>query len=163
MTTAETLPAFELRLARPEDRDFVVGLAVESFADLGDYRATIESWIAAREVASIVAVADGVPCGFALIAVRRSIGFVRRVHAELLAIAVEPGSRRRGIARRLLARAELTAKGFDAQEVRLHTAESNRAARNLFGAAGYVACGGTATSYPNGQRALELRRPLRCA
>ncbi len=151
----------ELRLGRTEDRAFVLDLAAATFAELGDYRATMASWLDAPEVVTLIVSVDGVRLGFALVAARRPIGFARRPSAELLAIALEPGARGRGLGALLLERAELVARGFDAEEMRLHTADSNLRAQGFFGAAGYARRRSRPLTYPNGQHALELARPLR--
>lgn len=153
--------AVELRLARGEDRDFVVDLAVETFSPLGDYRATMQSWLDGPDSVAIIAEEGGVRLGFALLAARRAIGFGRRLSAELLAIALEPRARGRGIGRRLLARAELVARGWDADEMRLHTAASNERAQRFFAAAGYVPREAGPSAYPSGEAALAFAHALR--
>jgi ribosomal protein S18 acetylase RimI-like enzyme len=61
----------------------------------------------------------------------------------------------------LLERAERLARGFDADEIRLHTAASNLRAQRFFIKAGYVLSDGGPSSYPNGEAALAFVHALR--
>ena len=151
----------ELRLGRLEDRDFVIELAVDTFATLGDYRSTMQSWLDGPDSVAIIANEHGARLGFALLAARRAIGFGRRPNAELLAIALLPQARGRGVGRLLLDRAELVARGWDADEMRLHTARSNIRAQRFFRAARYEPRDGAASTYPSGEGALAFARSLR--
>lgn len=151
----------ELRLARDDDRAFIVELCTRTFADLGDYRDTVASWLDGQDAVAIIALALDERLGFALLAARRAIGFGRRPSAELLAIALVPGARGRGVGRRLLARAELVARGWDATEMRLHTADSNARAQRFFAAAGYEPRPAGTSAYPSGETALAYVRALR--
>ncbi len=138
----------------------MVELAGRTFVDLGDYRSIIEHWLDAPRVRGLLAVEGGVTQGFALVARHRGVGFFRSVRAELVAIALEPDARGRGIGAQLLRAAEREAVDFGAGEMWLHTADENRVARAFFAAAGYRPKLGRQTSYPNGQSAIELRREL---
>lgn len=151
----------ELRLARADDRGFVVDLCARTFADLGDYRATVAGWLDDADTVGIVAAEAQQQLGAALIAARRKIGFGRRPAAELLAIALRPAARGRGIGRLLLERAERVARGWDATEMRLHTADSNQRAQRFFIAAGYERRAANTTAYPSGETALAFSRVLR--
>lgn len=61
--------------------------------------------------------------------------------AELLAIAVDPKVRRRGLGGTLLAAAETAARGAGAHRIILEVAEGNAAAAALYAAAGYARIG----------------------
>src|SRR3569832_254787 len=82
-----------LRLARDEDRGFIVDLCARTFASLGDYRATVTSWLDGPDSVGIVADQASERIGIALLAARRAIGFGRRPAAERLAIALGPAAR----------------------------------------------------------------------
>ena len=151
----------ELRLGRLEDRAFIVELAVATFAALGDYRETMLAWLDGSDSVAIVADESGDRLGFALLAARRAIGFARRPNAELLAIALSPAHQGHGIGGLLLARAELVARGWDADEMRLHTAQSNVRAQTFFRAAGYQPRASGTSTYPSGEAALAFARALR--
>jgi ribosomal protein S18 acetylase RimI-like enzyme len=150
-----------LRLARDEDRGFIVDLCARTFASLGDYRATVTSWLDGPDTVGVVADAGAERLGVALLAARRAIGFGRRPAAELLAIALVPAARGRGIGRLLLARAERIARAWDAAEMRLHTADSNLRGQRFFAAAGYEPRPSSTSAYPSGETALAYARPLR--
>jgi [ribosomal protein S18]-alanine N-acetyltransferase len=96
------------------------------------------------------------PGGFA-------VGRVAADEAELLTLAVAPEVRRRGLGRRLLAAFEAEARARGARSVVLEVAETNAAARELYGGAGYASAGYRRDYYgPAGARvgALVLRKPL---
>jgi ribosomal protein S18 acetylase RimI-like enzyme len=150
-----------LRLLRDEDRGFIVDLCARTFASLGDYRATVASWLDGPDTVGIVADAGDDRLGLALLAARRAIGFGRRPAAELLAIALVPAARGRGVGRLLLERAERIARAWDATEMRLHTADSNLRAQRFFTAAGYEPRPAGTSAYPTGETALAYARPLR--
>jgi ribosomal-protein-alanine N-acetyltransferase len=84
--------------------------------------------------------------------------------AELLTIAVLPGQRRRGLARRLLGRVLDAAGAYGAAALFLEVAENNAAARNLYLNEGFAEVGrrpgyyGEATA--NATAAIIMRRPL---
>jgi ribosomal-protein-alanine N-acetyltransferase len=84
--------------------------------------------------------------------------------AELLTIAVAPTARRRGNGRLLLAGIEAECAARGAVEIFLEVAESNRAARRLYAAAGYGQVGFRRDYYTEGGRrrvsALVLRKVL---
>lgn len=138
----------------------MVDLAEETFAALGDYRAIIDQWLDLPRVRARIAVEGGRRVGFVIVAQHRSLGFWRPVTAELVAIVLEPWARGRGLGSHLLRAAEDEACAFEAREMRLHTAHDNVVARALFETAGYEVRDGRSIYYPNGQPALELRRPL---
>jgi GNAT superfamily N-acetyltransferase len=144
-----------------QDADFIIEVAAATFAELGDYRTIITQWLAEPAVSSAIACRGHEKHGFALVACHRPLGFRRRVTAELVAIAVVEGSRARGIGGLLLAGAEAIARGWDASEMRLHTARRNLVAQRFFARAGYQARKAATTSYPSGEPALALSRRLR--
>jgi len=144
-----------------EDRAFIVELTCGTFAELGDYRATVLAWLDGPDTVAVVATGAGERLGFALVAARRTIGFGRRPSAELLAIALPLPARGRGVGRLLLERAELVARGWGADEMRLHTADSNHHAQRFFAAAGYVRVASATSVYPSGETALPFARALR--
>lgn len=152
--------AVELRLGRRDDRDFIAELCAQTFTELGDYRATVHAWLDGPDAVAVVATRTGERLGVALVAARRAIGFGRRPDAELLAIALRPAARGRGVGRVLLARAETVARGWDAREMRLHTADSNVRAQRFFRAAGYAPRPAATTAYPSGETALAFARVL---
>lgn len=150
-----------LRRGDRGDRGFIVGLARDTFVAFGEYGEIVSRWLDASGAVSIVARAGERRIGFAVIAPHRLLGVLRPRFAELVAIAVEPGNRTRGVGRCLLERAELIARTWDAGEVRLHTAHENAIAQRFFSRAGYRPLDSAPSFYPNGQSALEMARALR--
>lgn len=160
MVAPRSACAVSCRIGRAEDRDYITGLAARTFVDFGDYRAIIDQWLDAPRVSSLLLEESDERRGFALVAEHRALGFWRSPSAELVAIALEPDARGRGLGSLLLQAAEAAACGFGAREMRLHTADQNHVARVFFAAAGYREREGRTTYYPNGQPAIELRRSL---
>jgi len=154
-------PALELRRGARADRAYVIALARECFARFGDYGEIIARWLDASGAVTVIAHDGDARVGFALIAPHRWLGIFRPRFAELVAIAVEPERRARGVGRCLLERAELVARTWDAAEVRLHTAQENGGAQRFFARAGYRRVPADPSYYPNGQEALEMARVLR--
>src|SRR5262245_31495363 len=100
MHARTTLPIL-LRLSRPDDLAFVASLSGDAFSQFGDYRDPISAWFQNPSVFTVVAEDGPALAGFAM------LGFVRERPnetwvADLLAIAVKPGARRRGVGRRLI-------------------------------------------------------------
>jgi ribosomal protein S18 acetylase RimI-like enzyme len=149
-----------LRRGAVDDHPYVISLATRAFAEFGEYDEIIAEWLGSSGVVSIIATEVGARRGFALVAPRRALGFRRSVGAELVAIAVSEAARGRGVGRALLERAELIARTWAANEMRLHTAVSNLGAQRFFSSAGYRSRETTESFYPNGQRALEFAKPL---
>jgi ribosomal-protein-alanine N-acetyltransferase len=85
---------------------------------------------AALTAASATILVTDAAAGFAL-------GRVAGPEAELLTLAVEPETRRRGIGRRLIAGFESAAACRDAREIFLEVAATNAAARALYAGEGY--------------------------
>ena len=85
--------------------------------------------------------------------------------AELQAITVDPGMRRRGVARQLLARLIATAEAWGSERMLLEVRGNNHGAQALYRAMGFVVDGRRANYYPTktGQRedALLMSRVLK--
>ncbi len=143
-------PPFSLRPASREDRSFVRSLAGDVFGHLGDYRATLVSWLEDPEAVSRVATLDNEPVGFAIAAPVGWPGAPARV--DLVAVAVRAEHRRQGLGRTLV-RAVL-----DVRPAGLHVAADNLAARALFEAEGFAYEPGDDLEYPDGRPALRMGR-----
>jgi ribosomal-protein-alanine N-acetyltransferase len=102
---------------------------------------------------ALVASEGGEPVGLLLLGLAAD-------EAEILALAVLPAARRRGIGRALVAAACSRAAARGAQRLLLEVAEGNAAARALYGALGFVPVGRRRGYYPGGGDALVLARPL---
>ena len=94
----------------------------------------------------------------------RSVGFVavevKGDRAHLLAIAVVPDLRGRGVGQRLLTTAERSATERGARSVHLETGEANVEAMSLFVAAGYERVGRVPRYYDTGYDALRFVKKL---
>jgi ribosomal protein S18 acetylase RimI-like enzyme len=132
----------------------MVALGAAAFARFGDYDSIIREFLARNEVTSWVAEAAGERVGFALVE-RPAIlpGF-----ADLVAIAVEEGHRRRGIARSLLAEVVADSERRSEPVLALTVAEDNPAAIALFRQCGFRMVPGTIGRYAGGQRSRRMVR-----
>lgn len=124
---------FRIRTARPADAGRLAELERVCFADPWTAEGLLELIESGHGVA-LVGEERGVVAGYAL---ARYIADT----AEILNLAVEPASRRRGLARRLLQDivAALAARGVG--EVYLEVRESNAPARRLYEARGFRLAG----------------------
>ncbi|MEW5700933.1 MAG: GNAT family N-acetyltransferase [Candidatus Zixiibacteriota bacterium] len=80
--------------------------------------------------------------------------------ARLYSIAVHPGHRGRGIARRLLHQCEQVARAQGCRSLRLEVRVENVSARRLYATSRYALVGRTADYYEDGGEALRFERPL---
>lgn len=101
----------------------------------------------------VLAAEGGVPVGFVL--ARRAAD-----EAEILALAVVPERRRRGVGRALLEACLEALAGQGVGRVFLEVAADNAGARALYGAAGFVSAGLRRNYYGAGRDALLLVRAL---
>jgi len=153
-----------LRPGQRGDRPFIRALAADAFAAYGDYGPLLLEWFATPGVEATIAEDGGQPVGLTLVAFVADPEAAGFWVADVLAIAVAPSSRRRGLGRRLLqavlARVVEAARRWPVRAVRLSVAEDNAPARALFAGAGFQYTGRAESFYPRGQRALHMRRPL---
>jgi len=173
-------PGWLVRPATPADRGFVRTLAAEVFAPYGDYGRLVPEWMAGAGVRTLIATEAMEPAGFAVTCMSRvpstraplgapslgADGADACLAVDLMAIAIEPGRQRRGLGRWLL---EVVVEGaqdlaattdLPIVEVTLTVAEDNAIARHLFASAGFVAVGGGGGTYPGGQVAQQMARPI---
>ena len=102
------------------------------------------------------------PGTFGLIDAAGGMALVRVAYdeAELLTLAVQPDSRRRGLGRALLRAAMAAARHQGARSMVLEVSVHNAAARPLYADAGFVEVGQRPRYYADGADALILRAPL---
>lgn len=147
-----------IRDAVPSDIPFVGSLARAAFAPFGEYDHGLEEMLQDGAVARIAEEA-GRPVGFAMVLRLEPVDSF-----DLVALAVVPEVRRRGVGRALLedahAWALAAAEPCEEVEVLLDVAEVNVPARSLFESAGYRFVARDEGTYPDGQRALTMRRRL---
>jgi ribosomal-protein-alanine N-acetyltransferase len=112
--------------------------------------------------AEAIALMLGLPGGFALW--RPGEGFVlaraAAGEAEILALAVLPAARRRGLGTALMEAAMAAALAHGAAAMFLEVAEPNGAARALYRGLGFTEAGRRRRYYADGSDALVLRRDL---
>jgi ribosomal protein S18 acetylase RimI-like enzyme len=149
------------------DRAWMLALGGAAFADLGPYQEILAAWLQRAGVYAWIAEADGARVGFAMLGFyEERAGDVEVAVADLLALAVTPTHRRRGVASGLLrhvidAAAHGRAHGaHGASVLRLTVATDNHHAHALYLRHGFVDEEVAATSYPSGLVGRRMGRPL---
>jgi ribosomal protein S18 acetylase RimI-like enzyme len=148
-----------LRRANPSDGDFVGELSGKAFGVYGPYRSLVPRWFESESAITLLAVEKGKPVGFAMMG-RLVDDSEEKNRCELLAIAVEPEVRRRGIGRMLLGGIEREAGRLDEHILVLHTATDNISAQHLFKKNGFVTLSLKKHFYPSGQDAVMMMKVL---
>ncbi|HEX4825812.1 MAG TPA: GNAT family N-acetyltransferase [Candidatus Polarisedimenticolaceae bacterium] len=133
----------------------MIAAGVEAFARFGDYEPILRAFLGKDDVSSWIAEEDGHPAGFAL--VERPL--VLPGFADLVAIAVTPEHRRRGLAGGLLRAVVQDAERRGEPLLALTVAEDNAAAIALFTRHGFRMIPGSAGHYAGGQRSRRMVRP----
>jgi ribosomal protein S18 acetylase RimI-like enzyme len=148
-----------LRLHNTDDSAFIVEQA-RQFDRFGSYLEIFQRLLDGNRVLGVsgrveflVAELNGERAGFAAVEWTETAG---KIHG----IAVDPRSKRQGVARELLAEIQRRAVERGSQHLECLTAETdNSAAQALFVQNGFVNRG-VAGRYPNGQRAITLKFTL---
>lgn len=146
-----------VRPAKAGDAPFIRRLSRRAFQVYGPYGDTVVRWFASGMTATLIAFNGDIPAGFAIIGPSSEEDRVPHA-AELLALAVEPGQRRKGIGKALMGAIETIALQSGVQRILLHTSTDNVLARRLFEGQGYEVEGLKANFYPRGQDALLMCR-----
>jgi ribosomal protein S18 acetylase RimI-like enzyme len=155
--------AARVRAGGAADLGFLRALSREAFESFGDYERLLPEWARTPGIELTVAEDEGERVGIAL------LGFFedpqrKAAVADLLAIAVVPSHRGRGVGRRLLEAAIKRARELARVEVvcalRLTVADGNAVARRLFESAGLSYVPELEGQYPRGQRALRMELAL---
>ncbi len=173
-----------IRRGLPDDADWIRETAAGVYAELGDYRSIIPSWMSHPGVLTFVDADDsGHRHGFILVGfyeppgtagVSTAVGPVAaatedsdpsaRYVADLIAIAVAPEFQRQGSGKRLLEYAidlaTLAGRRVPVHEIRLTVAETNQVALGLFRRFGFEVLDAQHGTYDGGQRAIRMRRRL---
>lgn len=144
------MTAFAIRAGTARDREFVVDLgrrvsltSVSSRRPApaalveGAYERLVE-YVSERDHDMLIAETDGQPAGFALLLYDLPDEVTLSDQGFIAYMAVEPGRRRRGIGRALLARVEAAARGRGLPYLSLMVTEDNAAARELYAGAGFA-------------------------
>ena len=153
VAAAGDAPRAALVPVRPADALFLSHLHRSAFAPA-------EAWSA-----TVIALQLESPGGFGLLDPRGGMILGRAIarEAEVLTLAVEPGMRRGGIGRGLLAGAMVRARALDADAMFLEVAVNNDPAIGLYRAAGFEQVGLRRRYYADGTDALVMRVSLSAA
>jgi len=117
--------SLQIRQRRRADDEFIIRLGAQAFAEYDRQPALTMERLVQRGTTWLALRGDA-PLGFAC------VQSLEQAHVELCAIAVEEDARGQGIGRALLAHVELAAARAGQNEIRLHTAQSNLSAFELF-------------------------------
>lgn len=139
----------EVRGVRSTDMDFVRELSQQVFLEFSREPGARTLWMA-EHYTCLIAERSAARVGFAVLRLEP-----QRL-AELAAIAVTETERGRGVGHALLRAAELRARQHGAPGIRLHTADANVAALDLFLKAGYQIRRHLPRHYRNMYDACEL-------
>lgn len=153
-------PRILIEPAETSDVGFIRSLSQTVFSRYGPYDSLLSEWFLSGLMLTLKAMEKKVPKGFAMLGIIENDPNENRV-AELVAVAVEPGSQRMGIGEHLVAAALKSVEERFVEKVILHTEIDNFPAQTLFKKHGFVPCGRKEGFYPNGQGAVMMARPIR--
>ena len=148
-----------IRRANLGDIGFIGQLSGRAFGVYGPYRNLVPGWFESNSTITLIAGEKGKPVGFAMMG-RLLDESERENRCELLAIAVEPNVRRRGIGRMLLRKMEKEASRLNEEILFLHTATDNIPAQELFKKIGFTALSVKKHFYPSGQDAVKMMKVI---
>ena len=144
-----------VREATPDDLDAVLGLEDRSFETDRMSRSSLRRLLRSPTAIFLVEETGGRVVGYVLLLVRASSD-----RARLYSVAVDEGSRGRGIGRRLVEAAEGRIRDLGIAEIRLEIREDNEASRALFASAGYAPFGTVENYYEDGATAVRYSKRL---
>jgi ribosomal protein S18 acetylase RimI-like enzyme len=153
--------------ARPEDVAQVGKISEAAFEDYGEYGKIVAKFFTSQGVTTYVARVGTEVVGFIMLGFLPWTGSAEEGNpwiSDLLAIAVVPEQRRRGIGdalmQRMLQLVEEMSEWRDVKEIQLTCAEENRAALDFFKKYGFEVIDPRHGSYSGGQPALRLAKRL---
>ncbi|MDE2166066.1 MAG: ribosomal protein S18-alanine N-acetyltransferase [Alphaproteobacteria bacterium] len=146
-----------MRPASAADLDALARLHARSFPEDPWERRALARLVALPKMHARLAVLGAKPVGFVL-------ALVVAGEAEILTLGVDPGARRRGVGRALLADLYAAARAVQSARVVLEVAADNEVARALYAAEGFAVVGRRPFYYRRSDAAdadaLILARPL---
>jgi len=145
--------------AKALDVDFIGRLSGIAFEKYGSYQDVVSQWFQSEMTETFIGRMERRHVGFAMLGLIKDEDSVQKV-CELLAIAVEPDQRYKGIGQMLLNAVEQKAFEWQTDRIILHTAKENLTARNLFTRNGFVSWGLRKHFYPAGQDASVMSKVL---
>lgn len=148
-----------VRIARAGDVDYIRGLSRTAFHEYGPYEDMLPDWFTSGITVTLLALLEECPVGFAMI---RRLGRESRLHrvSELLAIAVEPAQRKRGIGDLLLDEIQKAAHRTGVETLVLHTAVENSPGQKLFKKHGFILLDTRRSFYPGSQDAVMMYKEI---
>jgi ribosomal protein S18 acetylase RimI-like enzyme len=153
--------------AKPEDVVAVGKISESAFEDYGEYGKIVAKFFTSQGVTTYVARAGGEVVGFIMLGFLPWSGGAEEGNpwiSDLLAIAVAPGQRRRGIGDALMQQmfklVEEMSEWRDVKEIQLTCAAGNQAGLNFFEKYGFAVIDPNHGSYSGGQPALRLVKRL---
>jgi ribosomal protein S18 acetylase RimI-like enzyme len=144
------------------DETFVRDIAAEAFAPYGDYRSILPRWLRMPGVKTYLSENEKSLTGYIMVAYFRDF---QNLVGDILAIAVAPEFRGRGIGRALLRHAvsvcEKASEHYPVRAIRLSVADTNTRAFDLFKSCGFQELEGDFGYYEGGQKAIHMECPIR--
>jgi ribosomal-protein-alanine acetyltransferase len=150
-----TPPAITLRRARPADAPAIGRLETAAFTGDRLSPRSIRHALTQGRSACVIAEAEGVAAGYALVLLRRG-----SARARLYSLAVDPKRRGLGIGRALLLAAGRAAAAAGAARLGLEVRVDNPAAIALYRSAGFAESGRRPGYYEDGAEAVTMERAL---
>ena len=148
-----------IKPAEASDAGFIEVLGREAFEQYGPYDEMLPYWFRSGIGITFLAWIGKRPAGYVMLARPQGGDLGVRV-AELLAIAVEAGARRRGIGDLLTREIIRKAEKLLVNTLILHTAVDNLPAQALFKKHGFVPAGIKKEFYPERQSALLMQKEI---
>ncbi len=145
--------------AKPVDVHYVRNLGKRVFEQYGPYDDMLVSWFESGINMTLMALMETGPVGFAMLSRPKGEWYLPRV-SELLAIAVEPEKRNRGIGDLLMKGIQRTAEEIEAEKLVLHTAVENLPGHKLFKKHGFIPLDIKKNFYPKGQNAIMMYKDI---
>jgi len=148
-------PVFTVRAADAADRDWLQALEHRAFVYHRLSRRSFGRFVASSTATLLVAEAQGVGVGYALVLFRSASSLAR-----LYSLAVHPARTRRGVGSLLMQEAEAAARERGAMTLRLEVHEANSCTMRLYRKRGYTEFGYRPNYYADGGGALRMQKPL---
>jgi len=147
----------DIRPAEVSDALFIKTLSRKAFQQYGPYEDLLLNWFLSGIGAAFMALVGERVAGYVMLERTGGEAVSPRV-SEVLAIAVEPWARNRGVGDRLMGEIIRKAEERFVERLVLHTAVDNLIGQALFRKHGFVVYGIEKGFYPEGQNALVMQR-----